>query len=183
MLKLKKIFTSIIFIIILILVSLSIINFVLPTKYENIIEKYSIKYNVDKSLIFAVINAESRFKENATSFKGAKGLMQIMPDTALWIADKASIKNITLDNFFEVDNNIHLGVWYLSYLLNKYENKGVALSAYNAGVGNVYKWLDNPNYSLNGKTLHNIPFKETKNYVKKVTTLEKLYSILFKIKL
>lgn len=177
----KLIFSIIIFLFIIIL-GINIINYILPIEYEEIIEKYSNKYAVEKSLIFAVINVESRFNENAISSKGARGLMQIMPDTAIWLAEKSGIEGITEENYFEVENNINLGTWYLAYFLEKYDEKSLALASYNAGRGNVLKWLNDERYSDDGKTLHTIPFEETDKYVKKIEILQKGYEIIFKIK-
>lgn len=183
--KYKRIFKSIFFVMLLAIIlvlGIRFINYIFPIEYENIIQKCAEKYNVEKSLIFAVINAESRFDGNAVSNKGAKGLMQIMPDTAIWIAEKAKIDGITKENYYEVENNINLGVWYLSYFLEKYNSKNLALASYNAGRGNVLKWLNDKRYSNDGKTLHTIPFGETDRYIKKIQILQKGYEIIFKIK-
>lgn len=177
----KLIFLLIIFLFIIIL-GINIISYIFPIEYEDIIEKYSNKYGVEKSLIFAVINVESRFNENAISSKGAKGLMQIMPDTAIWLAEKSGIDEITEENYYEVENNINLGTWYLAYFLEKYDEKELALASYNAGRGNVLKWLNDERYSDDGKTLHTIPFEETAKYVKKIEVLQKGYEIIFKIR-
>lgn len=177
----KIIFLFIIFLAIVIL-GLKLKSYVFPIKHERLIEKYAEKYGVEKSLVFAVINVESRFDDEAISNKGARGLMQILPDTALWIAEKAEIDGITLDNYYEIENNIKLGVWYLAYFLDQYDDPDLALASYNAGRGNVLSWLDNERYSDDGKTLHTIPFEETRNYVKKVGLLEIGYKIIFGIK-
>lgn len=162
--------------------ALKLTKYSFPIKYENLIEKYANKYEIEKELIFAVINAESRFNPNAVSKKGAKGLMQIMPDTAIWIAEKANINNITLDNYIQIENNINLGSWYLSYFLNLYQNEALALASYNAGRTNVLKWLSNSKYSNDGKTLHTIPFDETEKYLKRINFFKKGYKIIFKLK-
>ncbi len=158
------------------------LNYIFPIKYENVIEKYAKEFDLEKSLVFAVINAESRFDENAVSPKGAKGLMQILPDTAIWIADKANFTNITYNNYTDIENNIMLGTWYLSYFLQKSGNLELALAAYNAGYSNVLTWLDTPEYSKDGKTLDKIPFEETENYIKKISILKKGYDIIFYFK-
>lgn len=160
------------------------ISYFFPLKYEDIIEKYSVQYSVDKSLIYAVINAESNFDENAISSKGASGLMQLMETTAIWIAEECGLQNFVFkEHIFIPEINIKLGTLYLSNLLEQYNNdEKLALAAYNAGTGNISKWLNNNEYSEDGVTLSNIPFKETKNYIKKVNFYKQIYHIIFKIR-
>ncbi|WP_250278238.1 lytic transglycosylase domain-containing protein [[Clostridium] colinum] len=178
--KITKALKLIIFFIILIFLANGIINYILPIKYERIIEKYAKKYNIEKSLVFAVINAESRFNKNAVSNKGAIGLMQIMPETGEWLAKKIDIKEFSENMLYDPETNIKLGTYYLSYLLEKFEDETLALCAYNAGSTNVYRWLNNEKYTKDGN-IHTIPFKETNNYVKKIDIMKKGYNILFKI--
>ena len=103
--------------------------------------------------------------------------MQIMPDTASYVSELYFAgENVDLTN---EKQNILIGVTYLIYLNNKFEDKKTALAAYNAGEGRVYEWLENKDYSLDGKTLYSIPFKETENYVKKVIQREKFYNLFY----
>lgn len=180
--KFFKLIFILIFIFILFTIGNKCLNYAFPIKYENIIEKYSEKYGVEKEFVFAVINAESRFRPNAISSKGARGLMQIMPDTALWIAEKAHIEGITKQNYFEIENNINLGIWYLSYFLEIYKDENLALASYNAGRSNVLKWLEDERYSKDGEKLHKIPFDETDKYLKKIQFFKKGYKIIFKFR-
>lgn len=113
-------------------------------EYNEYVEQYSEKYNVDSDLIYAIIKNESKFNENAVSSSDAKGLMQIMDNTVKDIAN--GIDEIEYENLdiFEPETNIHLGVNYLSELLEKYDNVvPIAVAAYNAGIGNVDKWIAN----------------------------------------
>ena len=117
--------------------------------YEAAITEHARRQQVAADLVRAVIQVESAFNPVAVSSKGAMGLMQLMPATA---------RELGVRNPFDPDQNIRGGVAYLRRLLDRYDgNVELALAAYNAGMGNVEKYGDVP------------PFKETKNYVKKVT--------------
>ena len=109
-----------------------------PNKYSDFVEAYSEEYNVEKNLVYAVIKQESNFNEEASSRKGAIGLMQLMTDTADEIAEELEVDN---ENVYNPEINIKFGTKYLSDLLNKYQNKEMAIVAYNAGFGNVDKWI------------------------------------------
>ena len=142
-----------------------------PVKYINIIQKYSNEYNLDEYLVMAVIRTESKFKEDAVSSKDAKGLMQLKEETATWCMDKFDISSD--GDIMHPETNIRIGCAYLRYLLDKFGDEKTALAAYNAGEGNVTKWLENKN------SLEPIPFEETKNYVELVQDREKIYRFLY----
>lgn len=133
--------------------------------------------DLQPELIASIINAESSFNPNATSSKGAVGLMQILPSTAIWICNKEKIKYENLQSFYEPELNIKIGCLYFKYLLNKFGDINTALCAYNAGEGTVKTWLLNNDYSADGKIIqeNKIPFSETKNYTKKVHDGLKVY--------
>ena len=138
-----------------------------PMKYSDTIEKVAEEYQISASLIASVANAESSFKEDAVSSKGAVGIMQIMPETARWLADKMHIE-FSEDMLKDAEYNIQMGAFYISYLKEIFSNQKVVLCAYNAGIGNIKKWLKDDRYSSDGQSLKEIPFKETKNYVNRV---------------
>ena len=146
-------------------------------EYSEYVTKYSQEYNVDENLIYALIKVESNFEANATSVKGAQGLMQLMYSTAEDVAKKNKIELIE-DNILEPEINIQIGTKYISTLLEKYESIEVALAAYNAGSGNVDKWISNGTIKADGSDIENIPFKETNNYVRKILRDYKIYSEL-----
>lgn len=161
----------------------AVLEVIYPLKYESYIIKYSKEYDVDPNLVAAVIKAESKFKNDALSHRGAYGLMQIMPDTADWIASQIGMGEITYDRLYDPETNIKMGCWYLNNL--SYEFNGdldLMMAAYNGGRGNVQKWLKDDNYSKDGENLHVIPFKETDKYVKKVNKNYNMYKKLYNLK-
>ncbi len=151
-------------------------------KYESIVELYSQKYQVDPNLIFAIIKAESNFNATAVSGKGAKGLMQLMEDTAKDVCKKVDTKidtNKVGDKLLDADINIELGTKYISILLEKYNNIAIALTAYNAGIGTVDNWIEKGIIQNDGEDIQNIPYKETNNYVRKILRDYKIYQKIY----
>lgn len=144
-----------------------------PLRHEQYITTYSKEYNLDKYLVMGVIKAESNFIHDAHSGI-ARGLMQITDDTAVWIANKMGIA-FNKDDIEDPKTNIRMGCFYLRYLIDIYGDKDVALAAYNGGMGNVTKWLADKRYSSDGKTLKEIPFKETREYVVRVNKYTEVY--------
>ena len=154
-----------------------IIRVIYPVRYSEYIEENSEKYNLDKYLVMSVIKAESNYIYDAHSGV-ARGLMQITDETALWISKQLDIE-FNHDDIENPEKNIEMGCFYLNYLISHYKNTDVALAAYNAGMGNVNKWLSTPEYSDDGKTLSRIPYKETREYVKKVNKYQQKYKDLY----
>lgn len=151
-----------------------------PTSYAEYVSKYSNLYNVDEYLVYSIIRAESNYEEDAVSNKGAMGLMQIMPDTGEWVAEKLEIENFTPQDLLDAEKNIMIGVWYFKYLLDKFDGElSLAITAYNAGPTNVNKWLSQKEYSDNGKTLSMIPFEETRKYERKVMNAYTMYNKIY----
>lgn len=147
-----------------------------PLKCEEAISQSSEKYGLDKFFVMGVISAESRFFEVAVSNRNAKGLMQLKDETARWCAEKYGIEGDITDS----EVNIEIGCAYLRYLLDLFDgNTKNALAAYNAGQGNVKKWLSDERYSNDGKTLDKIPYGETREYVKRVFAREKIYRSIY----
>lgn len=175
--KYLRLFSAIICIALIICISFSVLRKLFPTPYWDTINTYCKKYSVDKWLVTALIKAESNFNEDAVSHAGAKGIMQVTDETFSFCRENTDIKN---PDIFSPDANIHAGVWYLSYLIKKYDGDTQnALAAYNAGMGNVDKWLKDARYSSNGKTLKKIPFSETVHYTEKINRYKIIYSILY----
>lgn len=155
-----------------------------PLDYKESILKYSELYMVDPNLVAAVINTESKFDEGAVSGKGALGLMQIMPETGLWLGELIGIENIDEKLIKQPDININLGTWYLNKLSDDFNGDfDLMLAAYNGGPGNVSRWLGNDEYSDDGMKLRVIPFEETKKYVKRVKLNYFFYQYLYDLKI
>lgn len=178
--KIKKIFFGIVTILTLCIVAYIAVSWYYPLKYIQIIEENCRKYNLSPSLVCAVIHTESKFDKDALSQKGASGLMQIVEGTADWAAEEIGLSNYSYNNIFRPEVNIEIGCWMLDRLINQFGDLDKALAAYNAGSGNVSKWLKNEKYSKDGKNLDEIPFAETKNYIKRVRFNAKIYDYILK---
>lgn len=150
-----------------------------PKKYEQYVSKYAKQYNIDEFLIYSIIKVESNFNENANSSADAIGLMQLMENTAIDINSRIDNKELTKEQIYEPETNIKYGCYYFSTLLNKYNNIGLALSAYNAGMGRVDSWIKEEIIKPDGSNLENIPFKETNMYVRKVLNNYNNYKKLY----
>lgn len=151
-----------------------------PREYARWVESYAKEYDFSPSLIYALIYTESRFQPDAVSSAGARGLMQITENTFLWAQMRSPEKeSIGTDQLFDPETNIRYGVMTLSLLRERYKDTGTLLAAYNAGIGNVGKWLKDTAYSDDGVTLKAIPFEETRQYVKKIPKVQKIYQKLY----
>ena len=153
------------------------VNIRFPVRYMDIIEANA--GELDPTWILAVIKAESSFRPNAESHRGAQGLMQLMPTTAEWVAEMMRMSDFTPERVWLPEVNIALGSYYLNWLLRYYNgNLNVALAAYNAGLGNVNRWLGDPQFSADGVNLSTIPFNETDNYLRRVMFNQRVYEII-----
>lgn len=138
------------------------------TEYEDLIRQYAGENQIPPAYVAAVIMAESSYRPEAVSSVNAQGLMQILPDTAAWIAGKFDEEYVE-GCLFDPETNIRYGCWYLGFLMNRYDGSmRCASSAYHAGQGTVDKWLADPLYSSDGVTLTSIPSEVTGTYVDRV---------------
>ena len=153
----------------------------LPLRHEDIIRQQAREKQVDASLIAAVIYTESRFRYQ-TSHVGATGLMQIMPETADYIARKSGGTQFKREDLATPQINIAYGTWYLRYLLTKYEgNTILSLAAYNAGEGKVDEWRRVASgRGEKFRVASHIPFQETRDYVHRVLNARKDYRANYK---
>lgn len=177
--------TIIIFLVVITVAALAFVGIkkvgtlIYPLRYKEYIKTYSQQYDLDPLLIAAIIRTESKYHKDATSPKGAMGLMQITPSTGKWIAEQIGIEKYNTSSLYDPQTNIMMGCWYIDNLRKQFSEIRLVLAAYNGGRGNVEKWLRNIEYSFDGETLYKIPFKETKEYIERVETSYKIYKLLY----
>lgn len=154
---------------------------VYPREYSEYVETASKKFDVPEPLIYAVIRTESGFDPNAGSGVGALGLMQIMPDTFEWLQGiyPEEAPEMSKEQLYDPETNIMYGTFFLSWLLDRYEEESSAVAAYNAGFGAVDNWLNDSSICPDGVNLKNIPYGETANYVVKVEDAKTEYIALY----
>ena len=155
-------------------------HYLYPFPYRDTVETYSDRYRVDPYLAIAVIKTESKFQDGVHSHRGAIGLMQLMPDTAEWIAGQLEDPSYSIEAIHEPERNIRYGIWYLSSLQREFGGNDVlALAAYNAGRGNVQEWIRDNGWPADFHDIDAIPYQETREYVKKVLLTERKYRSLY----
>ncbi len=148
-----------------------------PLKYQEEIWILAKENEINPYLIASLIKVESNYRKEAVSPKGAVGLMQLMPSTAAWLAEVKGIK-LTADSLYDPVINISLGSYYLKTLVNDL-GKISAIAAYNAGRGNVERWINEETWDGSWEKRADIPFYETRDFVIKVVILEKWYNYLY----
>ncbi len=146
------------------------------TGYEELVEKYSEKFNVDPALVYAVIKTESNFDPNARSDIGAIGLMQMIEDSFDWIAWKLDLKDIKYNDLYEPENAIMFGCYMLGYLYDKYGCIELTAAAYHAGMGTVDGWISSGEIDPENVTADDIKGSNTAHYVEKILRAYKNYS-------
>ncbi len=153
-----------------------------PLHYSRLVEETAAEFDVEPSLIYAVIHTESGFNPDALSIAEAKGLMQLTDDTYRWaLSREGGNKEFEPQNLYDPATNIHYGVYVLTLLGEQFENADTVLAAYNAGQGRVKEWLSDPAYSDDGITLKDIPYRETNDYVRRVREAQTYYRRLYNI--
>lgn len=152
-----------------------------PLRYEDEITEYAHLFDLEPWHVSAVVRCESSFNPQATSSVGARGLMQIMPETGEWIAHKLDEDaTYTDDSLYEPDVSLRYGCWYLNWLMKRYSgDRTLATAAYHAGHGKVDQWLKDPEVSPDGTTLSVIPYASTSTYVRRVMTACEKYQELY----
>jgi len=154
---------------------------VLPLRHEDIIRQQAHEKNLDPALVAAVIYTESRFRDQ-TSHAGAKGLMQLTPDTAKFVEHLSGGSTFQVSDLSTPQVNIAYGTYYLRYLLKRYSgNEFLALAAYNAGEGRVDQWIfDARHRGEEFDHARHIPFPETRHYVQQVLEMRGRYRERYK---
>lgn len=149
--------------------------------YENEISASAHLFGVDPILVEALMKRESNLNPNVVSSKGAVGLMQLMPKTAQEISEQLVLPEYDTANLKDPSTNIMFGTYYLAKLLNYYNNNLIlTLAAYNAGIGNVDKWLaQDPKIAVK---ISKIPFKETKRHVRAIIITYNFYKGAYQLK-
>ena len=147
--------------------------------YNDVIKEISYKYDIEENMIYAMIKVESKFNQNVVSKAQAKGLMQIVDSTAIEVSQKIGIEDFEPSMLYEPEINIEIGTKYFKTLLDKYEDVRLALIAYNAGQGNVDKWLKDGDIS-DEQSYYNLPYKETTVYWQKVLREYNAYKRIYK---
>ena len=137
-----------------------------PIPYKEEIVEWSTQRQLNPLLVAALIRQESRFEKQIRSSAGAVGLMQVMPDTGKWVAQKIELKEYDVE---KPSDNIQLGTWFLDFTHKEYDNNSLlAIASYNAGPGNVSNWVKRYGFSDPDAFIEKIPFPETKGYVENV---------------
>ena len=143
-----------------------------PLKYEETIRAAAAEYGVEPTLVAAVIRTESRFDPEVESSQGAYGLMQLRPETARFISERGGVGG----DYRYPKANIRMGTWYLGYLQYRYNgDERLVLAAYNSGESQVDAWISDEGFDI----AHDIPFKETRDYVEDVLKARDTYTELY----
>ena len=155
-----------------------------PLKYEELIAEKAGKYNLHPAFVAAIMFNESSFRPDATAEStGARGLMQLMDETAGWIHDKMDLTTpYSFDSMYDAYTNAEFGCWYLNYLSELFYGDPILVAAaFHAGQGEVRNWLNNSAYSKDGRTirLENMIDGNTKRYVTRVLDDFAVYKRLY----
>jgi soluble lytic murein transglycosylase len=152
-----------------------------PFPHQEMIFYYAHRHNLDPYLLAALIKTESNFRVDAESSRGALGLMQIMPDTSRWIAEQLGREEFDPRQLTDPEINLMFGSWYLAHLFEEFGHDPIlVLAAYNGGRGNVHAWLRDARWTGEAKTLEQIPFPETRQFVRKVLLNYRIYNFLYR---
>ncbi|MBQ2729526.1 MAG: lytic transglycosylase domain-containing protein [Clostridia bacterium] len=149
-----------------------------PQEYKDFVDIYAYEYGVPEYVVYSVIKVESDFDSGVVSEAGAVGLMQLMPETFVWLTTENG-ENLNSATMYDPETNIKYGTYYLSKLYLQFGTWDEVYAAYNAGPTKVSEWLGDEKYSEDGKTLDSIPYKETDQYVKKVNKANEIYKKLY----
>ena len=151
-----------------------------PRKYSRQVEQWAAEYELDPLLVYAFIRTESGFDPAATSSVEARGLMQMTEDAFEWVQYRMGDQSgVTYADIFDPEVAIKYGTYMLHLLLTETGDEMLAICSYHAGMGNVSAWLEQENYSKDGKTLDKIPYSDTEWYYNKVSEAKEIYRELY----
>lgn len=150
-----------------------------PRAYEASVVSHAAAATLDPHFAWAIMRRESAFKPGVTSSADARGLMQIIPPTARAIATRLKLPEPDPDELYGPDTNVRFGTWYLGALLQRFGHPALAAAAYNAGPSNVLRWLTARGHLPLDRFVEEIPFKETRGYVKQVMADYVVYQKLY----
>ena len=152
-----------------------------PCCYNEYVEYYAGKYDIDPLILYSFIRTESNFNPNAQSNVGARGLMQITEETFDWIKLKiAPSEDLTFDDLYDPETNIRFGTYFVSYCLLRYhDDLATAAAAYHSGWGTVDNLLRMEEHSSDGQTLKGFPYNQMHHYVEKITASYAVYTRLY----
>jgi len=138
-----------------------------PLRHISLVLEHARQQELDPTLVFAVIYAESRFDTMAVSPSGALGLMQVMPATGAWVAEQLGESDFTPDDLHDPETNIRFGTWYLRQLTDEFSQYETVLQAYNAGPANAADWRQD----------QSLVFPETRDYVRRTSNALLIYRL------
>jgi len=151
-----------------------------PEPHRDIVLSAAYDNHIDPYLVFAIIRAESKFQPTAESAVGARGLMQIMPETAQWIASQQGITDFNEADLHEPEVNIQFGCWYIANLSKEFnDNLPLVIASYNAGRGQVGEWLQSGEWDGSLQKVEDVPFLETREYIKNVMRNYEAYRAIY----
>ncbi|QKG83974.1 lytic transglycosylase domain-containing protein [Kroppenstedtia pulmonis] len=177
----KNMFVAFILFLVFILIAIPLFNkWMYPLKYEEQIIYSADATGADPFLVMAIIRVESKFDPHVESHAGAQGLMQLTPNTVNWVVDRGRFSPAFRDSVHDPAINIHMGSWYISGLMREFKgNKVAAIAAYNAGPGNVKKWMESGRWDGTKRNLRQVPYGETRHYVQRVLFFHEKYRNLY----
>lgn len=150
-----------------------------PSPHRDTMRGYTKSLNLDDAWVYGLVRQESRFVQVAKSSVGASGMMQLMPATAKWVAQKLGMKSFSIGVVNKLDTNFALGTYYLKHVLDSLAGSPVlATAAYNAGPGRARRWQEAKPMEA-AAYIESIPFNETRDYVKKVMSNSAYYAARF----
>ena len=153
-----------------------------PCRYNEYVEYYAGKYNIDPLILYSFIRTARNFKPNAQSNVGARGLMQMTEETFLWLRSKiAPDEGLLFANLYDPETSIRFGCYYLHLCMERYNGDvATAAAAYHSGWGTVDRLLEDPAYAATEKTLAEFPYPQMARYVQKVSDAYQEYVQLYR---